>query len=177
MNRTGRGPVVQGMLTINGLPAHPLLVHAVVVLLPLAAIGTLAVAARPLWRRTLGVPVLLLAAVGTLAVPLVTTTGDQLRAAIGGGGPLVEIHEERADHLLPYAIAFVVLLLATLVAGRRADRSVTADPGQLAPARWGARLTTVLAVLAAVLGVVVTGLVVWIGDAGASAVWQGVGRG
>ncbi len=29
--------------TVNGLPVHPLVVHAVVVLLPLALLGTIAV--------------------------------------------------------------------------------------------------------------------------------------
>ena len=58
------------MLTVDGIPAHPLVVHAVVVLLPLAAVGTLLVVARPLWRRQLGVWVLLLALAGTAAVPV-----------------------------------------------------------------------------------------------------------
>ena len=35
---------------INGLPVHPLVVHAVVVLVPLAALGTIAIALRPAWR-------------------------------------------------------------------------------------------------------------------------------
>jgi hypothetical protein len=160
------------MLTFNGLPVHPLIVHAVVVLLPLAAVGSLLVAARPTWRRNLGVPVLLLAAVGTSAVPVAEKTGDQLKAAIGGGGPPVRIHELRADHLLPYALVFVVLLLATLIIGRHADRVE-----EVGAARPLTRATTGLAVLTAVFGIVVTGLVVWIGDAGAAAVWQGVGAG
>ncbi len=37
--------------TIAGLPIHPLVVHAVVVLLPLACLATIAVAVRPSWRR------------------------------------------------------------------------------------------------------------------------------
>ncbi|HSU11443.1 MAG TPA: DUF2231 domain-containing protein, partial [Pseudonocardia sp.] len=58
------------MLTVDGIPAHPLVVHAVVVLLPLAAVATLLVVARPVWRRQLGVWVLLLAAAGVFAVPV-----------------------------------------------------------------------------------------------------------
>jgi len=162
------------MVTIGGLPAHPLIVHAVVVLLPLAAVGTLAVAARPRWRRNLGVPVFLIALVGVLAVPVAEQTGEQLQGLLGGGGPLVEVHEQRADHLLPYAVLFLVLLLATLLLGRVADRTEAAGEhgGQL---RVRVRLTTSAAVLAAISGLVVTGLVVWIGDAGATAVWSGVG--
>jgi hypothetical protein len=167
-------PVVGIVITLGGLPAHPLVIHAVVVLLPLSAAGAVAVAARPRWRRNFGVPVFLVALVGVLAVPLATTTGDQLKDALGGGGPLVEIHEHRADQLLPFAVAFVVLLLATLLLGRRADRAGTAGDGA-AQVRTQTRLATSAGVLAAVAGVLVTGLVVWIGDAGATAVWSGIG--
>lgn len=38
----------------DGLPVHPLVVHAVVVLLPAAVLGTIAVAVRPAWRRRYG---------------------------------------------------------------------------------------------------------------------------
>jgi hypothetical protein len=50
---------------INGLPVHPLVVHLVVVLLPLAAIGTIAIAVRPVWRRPYGALVVLFAAAAT----------------------------------------------------------------------------------------------------------------
>jgi hypothetical protein len=158
------------MITINGLPAHPLVIHLVVVLLPLAAVGAVLVATRATWRRAWGIPVFLLALLGTVAVPIATETGDQLRDAIGGGGPLVAIHQHRAEYLLPYAIAFTVTALATVLLGWHTDR--VADPAR---ARTQAVITRVLAVLAVVSGIVVSALVIWIGDAGASAVWQGIG--
>ena len=71
--------------------------------------------------------------------------------------------------LLPYATLFVVLLLATLLLGARADRAE--DAGR---ARVQARLTTAAAVLSAVAGLAVAGLVIGIGHAGATAAWQGV---
>ena len=40
--------------TIDGLPVHALVVHAVVVLLPLALLGTIAIAVRPAWRARFG---------------------------------------------------------------------------------------------------------------------------
>ncbi|MCW2828706.1 MAG: hypothetical protein JWQ67_2322, partial [Marmoricola sp.] len=40
--------------TFNGIPLHPLVVHAVVVLLPLAILGTIAIAVRPGWRGKYG---------------------------------------------------------------------------------------------------------------------------
>lgn len=86
-------------------------------------------------------------------------------------------------NVIVYAVLFLVLLLATLVLGRLADRTAAASQrgaqqagqrqgGQL---RVGVRLSTSVGVLAALAGLVVTGLVVWIGDAGATAVWSGVG--
>src|SRR4051812_14465522 len=104
------------MLTVDGIPAHPLVVHAVVVLLPLAAVGTLLVVARPAWRRQLGVWVLLLALGGVAAVPVATQTGEQLEHAIGGS-ELIAIHEERAETLLIPAVIFLLLPAAALPAG------------------------------------------------------------
>ncbi len=155
------------MPTVDGLPLHPLVVHAVVVLLPLAALGTLLVVVRPAWCRAFGVPVLLLALVGVAAVPVATSTGEQLQAALPGPNPLIAVHQDRGEILLPVAITFLVLLAVAVLAGRRADRK-NSEPS---------RATTAVGVLAAVAGLAVTGLVIWIGHAGATAVWQGVGGG
>lgn len=155
------------MTLIGGLPAHPLIIHAVVVLLPLAALGSLLLALRPAWRRRFGVVVLLITVAGVGAVPLAVATGEQLHAVLGDN-PLIIEHEHRADTLLPYAIAFGMLVLATVLLGYRAD---------VDGAGVGLRRVTIaLSVLAFVAGAVVTGLVVWIGDAGSQAVWQGVVR-
>ena len=165
------------MLTVDGIPAHPLVVHAVVVLLPLAAVGTLLVVARPLWRRQLGVWVLLLALAGTAAVPVAQQTGAQLAESLGGGGPLVMEHAMRASTLLLPALVFLALLAATVLVGRRADVLSGDAPGAahavatrtVHAAAGHARSSGVLAALA---GLVVTGLVVWIGHAGSAAVWR-----
>jgi hypothetical protein len=155
------------MITVNGIPAHPLVIHAVVALLPLATLGAIAMAVRPRWRRAVGIPVALIALVGVIAVPIATQTGEQLQRALNGGGPLVAIHERRADGLLPWAIVFVVLVIATVAIGIRSDRLGPEGSPALR------RAAVAVGVLAALLGIVVTGLVVWIGDAGAAAVWQG----
>jgi Predicted membrane protein (DUF2231) len=169
------------MLTIAGIPAHPLVVHAVVVLLPLAAVGTLVVAARPVWRRQLGIWVLLLAFAGVAAVPVATQTGEQLQRALGSN-PLIKIHEQHADTLLIPALIFLALLAATVFVGRRFDAAAPVDGPGAAHAATSTttdtatlqRVTTVVGVLAALAGLVVVGLVIWIGHAGATAVWSGV---
>jgi hypothetical protein len=165
------------MLTVDGIPAHPLVVHAVVVLLPLAAVGTLLVVARPVWRQQLGVWVLLLALGGVAAVPVATQTGEQLEHALGRS-ELIKIHEERADTLLIPALIFLMLLAATVLTGRRAGARVD-GPGA-AHALTGTtatlpRITLITGVLAALAGLVVTGLVVWIGHAGSAAAYSGIG--
>lgn len=70
------------MNTLNGLPAHILLVHAVVVLLPLAAGLLVLCAAWPAARaRFAGANAVL--ALGTLAlVPVTTSAGEWLQARV-----------------------------------------------------------------------------------------------
>lgn len=160
------------MILVDGLPLHPLVVHAVVVLLPLAALGTVACALRPSWRAQLAVPTLLVALAGTAAVPVAALAGDQLLVALNGGSDLTRVHAERATLLLPFAVGFLALVVAIVVAERRAR--VGAGGGGHASPPAPTRLPVVLAVLAAVLGVVVTALVIWIGHAGSAAVWSQV---
>ena len=175
MNQTDRAYVVVGMVVVDGIPLHPLVVHAVVVLLPLAALGTIVIALRRSWRRTLGVPVLLLALAGGGAVPIATATGDQLEHALPPN-PLLAVHADLGNSLLPYAVAFVALL-ALAVAAEFSTSRVPAAAGPAPPASTTrSRVATGLSVLAALAGIAVTYLVVRIGHAGATVVWQGIGQ-
>jgi hypothetical protein len=164
------------MWVIDGIPLHPLVVHAVVVLLPLAALGAVVIAVRRSWRRSFGIPVLLLALVGVAAVPMATTTGTQLRAALDVDNPLLDVHEQRASWLLPVALVFLVLLAATVLTELAAVRAeVGAHAAQPAgPTRR--RVTTGLSVLAALAGLAVAAVVAWVGHAGSVVVWQGIGQ-
>ena len=99
------------MLTVGGIPAHPLVVHAVVVLLPLAAAGTLLVVARPLWRQQLGIWVLLRSRLGLDAAAV--RDDEAAATALGVGADLAR--------RIPYVVsaagfgaAGAVLLLANL---------------------------------------------------------------
>lgn len=167
-----------GVLTVDGIPLHPLVVHAVVVLLPLAAVGAVLVAVRPAWRARFGVPVLLIALVGVATVPVATLSGQQLRDGLPGPNSLIAEHEARGLTLLPVAIAFLVLLAVAVLAERRntrGDRPGGPAGGGTAVAT-GSRVATAATVLAALAGVAVTVMVVWISHAGAIAVWSGVVR-
>lgn len=186
-------PTRLDVITVDGIPAHPLLVHAVVVLLPLAAAGGLVIAARAAWRRRFGVVVLAMTAVGVALVPLTTTTGQQLKDGLPES-PTIERHADLGATLLPFALAFGVAMLLLVIAGRLADReggaaerasgggTGPADVAGTALARSGQEVTrtwrrtaAVAAVLVALTGVATTVQVIRIGHSGSVAVWQGVG--
>jgi hypothetical protein len=175
LNRTRWWNVDHCMTTIDGIPLHPLVVHAVVVLLPLAALGAVVIAVRRSWRRTLGVPVLLVALAGVAAVPVATTTGTQLWTALGGHNPLIDVHAQRAAWLLPFAVGFLLLLAAAVLTELATARAEAGQHARTATATR-ARAATGLSVLAALAGLVVAGLVVWVGHAGSVVVWQGIGQ-
>ncbi len=96
--------------SIGDLPAHPLVVHAVVILLPLVAIGLLISS----WKISIFERFHLLAivsiAVTTLSVLIAKSSGDSLSAAVG----LPERHAEWGNNLVPLALALVgsTILLA-----------------------------------------------------------------
>lgn len=115
------------LFTVAGLPAHPLLVDAVAVLLPLAALCAVGLALHRGLRRRFGWAVLVLTAVAVAAVPLAQATGRQLLAAVGTGNSLVREHAALGEGLLPYALGFGVAVLVLVVSGKLADRERAAS--------------------------------------------------
>lgn len=69
--------------TIFGLPVHALVVHAVVVLVPLSALGAIVIALVPRWSRRFGVLVVLGALAGTGAAFVAERSGRQLASRVG----------------------------------------------------------------------------------------------
>lgn len=160
---------------INGLPAHILLVHAVVVLVPIAAAMLVAAAVWPAARRRLGAATPVAAAVAFLSIPPATQAGEWLQARVPDS-PLVRAHAGMGHDVIPFAGLMVVL--AALVWWRQ--RQADADPRPAGPGAALAtelrtptdRRTVVIAVAAVLVaaGAVVT--TVRIGDSGAKASWQ-----
>jgi hypothetical protein len=74
------------MSTINGLPAHILLVHAIVVLLPLSALLLVLSAGWERARRRLAGANALLAVLVVVLVPVTTNAGEWLRATYTSEG-------------------------------------------------------------------------------------------
>jgi hypothetical protein len=173
---------VSGLFTVAGLPAHPLVVDAVAVLLPLAALCSVWLAVHHGARRRFGLPVLVLAAVAVAAVPLAEATGVQLRDHLGPPDPVLARHEATAAQLLPFALGFGVTVVLLVVAGRLADRERAASARHdqdtrdtPVPTTWR-RISVLASVLVIGMAAVTTVDVVRIGTTGAQAVWHGVAR-
>jgi uncharacterized membrane protein len=156
---------------IAGLPLHPLVVHAVVVLVPLAVVAGIAVALRPSWRRRLGWPVVALAVVATAAIPVATSTGESLRDRLAPSA-LIAAHAELGDQLLAFMAPMTIALAALVLLDHRTRRAE--GPGAMVRsiARWTRPATIVLTVGVIGLAVVSAVQVVRIGDSGARAVWR-----
>ena len=155
--------------SLAGLPLHPLLVHATVVIVPAAAISVFLAAVWPRFRRWAGPLPLGLAVAGLILDPLSTSSGESLEHQVGHD-PLIEKHAELADGLLPWMIALVAMAAALYVwQWRQSRRDAAENAGSPA---WVSVVISVLAVVAA-LGASVQ--VVLIGHSGAKAAWSDVG--
>lgn len=146
--------------TAFGLPVHALVVHLVVVLVPLAALGVAAVAVRPAWRWSLGWAVVALTAVATLLVPIATNSGESLQERVGDT-PAIKSHAEMGNQLLWFMVPMLVLAVA-VVALERNRRPRAPQP----------MLLLVLSVVAVLAASAVVVQVVRIGHSGAGAVWK-----
>ena len=144
---------------VNGLPVHPLVVHAVVVLLPLAVLGTIAIAAKPTWRASYGWLVVGIAAVATVLVPVATSSGEALEERVGDPGE----HAELGDQLIWFAIALLLFSFLMVYLDRRRAAGK--------PAVGPSALPTVVTVLAVVAALATTVQVYRVGDSGARAAW------
>jgi p-aminobenzoyl-glutamate transporter AbgT len=163
--------------TINGLPLHPLVIHATVTVLPLAALAVLLAGVWPRARRAFHVAPLVLSVVAVLLLGVTYKTGNNLRAEIGSN-PLIARHVHLAHQLLVPVLGLVVASIVIEIVRRQGTRQGTrqgSGVGQPARADNG---STVLAVIAAVLAVVfavgTTVQTVRVGEAGAKAVWNHV---
>ena len=154
-------------MDINGIPLHPLVVHAAVVFVPLAALAVIAFVV-PKWRWAARWPALTTAAIAAASVQLAAMTGDQLRDKVGRSS-LIETHEMWAGRL---QTATWVMAALTLVAFWALPHVTRVADSSDKPAR-AAILERPLVVLLPLAAVAVIVLVVLTGDAGARAVWAG----
>lgn len=152
--------------TILGLPVHSLVVHAVVVLVPLCALGVVVMAVSRTWRDRLRWPLLLLITAALGATAVAEKSGEALKARLAiTGNPDLTRHVDLGSKAKYIVFAFwLVTVLWLLLEVRRERSGATDGPGPM-------RLLGVLAVVAAIGA---TGWVVWTGHAGSAAVWRGI---
>lgn len=151
------------MTTIAGIPAHALLVHAIVVLAPLVALLEILCAVWPAARRRLVWLVLALAAVNLALTPLTTEAGEWLLNQRSQVSAVLQTHVERGDWMIYFSAGLLAVALALVVLHWLTSRS---DKPRTAAAVF-------VAVLALAVGVSSIITVVRIGDSGAHAVWGG----
>jgi len=158
------------VITVHGIPAHPLVVHAAVVLVPLGALFAAAYALWPQRRWQTRTPAAVLAIAAALSVQLATLTGGQLKDHLHET-TLIHTHEEYAGYLQ----AAMWVLAALMVVAWWALPHENPLPDQ--DHRSGVRsLAWPLTVLVPICSIAVLVLVVMTGDAGARAVWGTAGR-
>lgn len=146
-------------MEINGLPLHPLVVHAAVVFGPLAAVVALAYVVLPAWRDRLRWPMVVLALIGTGAITAAYFTGMNFfnsRPPELQQLEILQTHRTRAIRLFWVTLGFGVL--AVLAAWLHTRTGV---------------VRVVLNVLLGLAALAVLALAVLAGDAGSRAVWEG----
>ena len=142
--------------TVGGIPVHPLVVHVVVILVPLSALGAVLMVLRRSFSRRYASLVVIFAAGGAGAAVVAKLSGEQLTKRVGTPATHVEL-----GSLMPLiAIGLFILITAFWLF----DRGI---PMNRARPIWLSILGGVL-VLASVFAVVWTLLV---GHSGAEAVW------
>jgi hypothetical protein len=157
---------------IGGLPTHPLIVHFVVILLPLAVIAFIATGWREEWRRNYALPVVLLAIAAVIAAFIATMTGEELRddireAARAAGTARPNFGDHPEDGELARNVAIVFALIAA---------------GFWALVQWGERIKppswapTAAYVLGCLVGVVALFTVISAGHSGSALVWKDLGN-
>lgn len=144
--------------TITGLPVHPLIIHAVVVLGPLAALMAVAYAAVPKWRAGLRWPTAALVVIAALSGFVAEQSGEKLEHRIGDPAYGHADAGELAALSL-WVLAGVTLVVIFLLA--RVGKE-------------GAKALGVLALVATILSAGFVGYaVVNAGHSGAKSVWKG----
>ncbi len=140
-----------------GLPLHPLVIHAVVVLVPLTAIGAILMALRPRFTKRFGVIVVIGAIVSTVSAFLAKESGETLARTRAVSGE----HVMAGDVVPLPVLGFAVLLTVFWLFGRGV-------PGNRARPVW----LKLLAVVVVAAAVACTYLVVIAGHTGALSVWS-----
>lgn len=155
---------------IAGLPAHPLIVHVPVVMIPLTLIAAVVAVAWPRARKAASLTALGTALVGFLGAQLATMSGEELEHQVVVTS-LIHDHAELGE--ATRTLAFLTLIAAAVYAARVWAPSLRVTGSDrlrslLAPRAVGA----VLAIALVGAAVATTALAVQAGHQGAKAAWS-----
>jgi uncharacterized membrane protein len=155
------------MNTIFGLPAHPLLVHIPIVLIPLLALMGVAIAVRPAWRSGLSIPTFGTAIVTFFGLWFAADSGESLQDQVKRSAA-VQNHAEMGNQLKTIGLLFCLAAAGTVLLenSERRDWRRLRLPGQRAMLMLAFTVTILLGGLATVWDVRT-------GHSGAKAVWSG----
>ncbi|MCO5201933.1 MAG: hypothetical protein M9925_09570 [Chloroflexi bacterium] len=162
--------VFLGISNLAGLPAHPLLVHAAVVLVPLAAIALAVTCWRTSWRKAYSLPVALLAMAGAAAAFLAKESGEPLEDAVKRAAQSEGVRARFGDHPEQGDTAFVfaVLLAIAAIGVWAVDRYGS----RFNLPKWAPMATYGVALVPAALALIT---MIVAGHSGAQLVWKDVG--
>ncbi len=152
------------MNVINGLPAHALWLHVVVVLVPLTALLEIVCGVWPAARRGQLVWLTLVLAAGTMILtPITVNAGEWLYDLRTKPSPILREHAERGSTMVYFAAALLAVAIG-LVVLRLIERR---------PERRRTVTHVVVALIVLAVGISSTIQVYRTGDAGAQSVWGG----
>jgi hypothetical protein len=155
--------VILAIDNLFGLPAHPLIVHLPVFLVPLTAAGAIWCAVSSTWRAKIGWLVVGLSLVSLVSIQLAMSSGESLQHRVDRD-PLVERHAQLADAMRPLEAGVLVLAAGMMLVDRRRRRGGAAS--------WTKPVVIGLAALTAVTGVASVVQVGRVGHSGARSVWH-----
>lgn len=159
------------MNEVFGLPAHPLIVHAPVVLLPLALVGVILCLVKPSWRPALIIPTAVIGIIGALGAILASQSGEWLQARVPESN-LVEHHQQLGEMARNLSILFAGSLFVWALREMVETRDWFKDTfiAKLVRPKWIGLAATIAVV---VFGGLTTAWVVQAGHSGAKAAWKG----
>lgn len=148
-----------------GLPAHPLIVHMAVVMVPLAALGAIVMAFKGSWIDRFGWWVVGFAGVGALSSILAAGSGESLEERVDETAAL-ERHAELGETARLVAVLFFLVVLA-VVLGRWFLRRRAAN----GTSGVGTGLGYAMSALLVLGGIAATYSMIEVGHQGAKVTW------
>ena len=150
-------------MEIAGLPLHPLIVHAVVIFVPLAALGAIAISVSVWVRRRYGWLTSAFALIAAGSTLVAQSAGHALYESFQRPTAEMTAHMELGGGLLLWVVLLFAGALTVTVVQFQIDRERTGTG--LRVARWVGLVVSVITAVAA------TVQVIRIGHSGSVAVW------